>query len=221
MAKKINVFKKIAESSSDNPPYQKGTRCIERIDRIKMGINREENFYIAFEKTVLHVTSDAKGVPYGDRDYGGDLVGDCVSHVFSMSGKNQKDYTMRELRQFLKNVVQVSEADLNDPDKVNDLVLQICGVEGTDENDEGNTIIVTNGEQPLQNVFIERHDYVKAGKKEVEEGKKPMEFTNTRYTRAVPPSEVMELLNEETIDRLFPDGLLERLVQEEQEEDED
>ena len=40
----------------------------------------------------------------------GDLIGDCVSHVFSMKGE-QKTYSMSELRRFLKNVVDVDEAD--------------------------------------------------------------------------------------------------------------
>jgi len=217
MARKLGIFKKIASADSDNPPYQKGTRCIERLDRIKLGKNKEEQFFVAIEKTVLIVESDARGVPYGDSAYKGDLVGECVSHVLSMGGNNQREYTMRELRQFLKNVVEVSEADLNDGDKVNELLNDICGVSGLDDEDN----IISTGDQPLQNVFVERHDRIKAGKKKEgdESGSKPVEFTNTKYLRAVPASEVMEKLDEKTIEKLFPEGLLEKLVQEEQEED--
>jgi hypothetical protein len=112
-------------------------------------------------------------------------------------------------------VVEIDDAQLNDPDEVTDLVQEICGVDGLDDDDN----IIDNGTQPLLNTFIERHDYIKAGKKDVEEGKKPVEFVNTRYLRAVPPSEVMEKLSEKEIERLFPDGLLETLVQEEQQDD--
>jgi len=204
MGKKISIFEKVADAKGDNPPYQKGTRCIERIDRIKFGYNRQELPFVAFEKTVILVTSDARGTPYGDPGYQGDLEGDCVSQVFSMKG-DQKTYTMSELRRFLKNVVDVSEEDLNDPKEVNRIVLQICGVD-----DEGED----TGEQPLQNVFIERKDYVKAGK--AQDGKAPKDFINTRYIRCVPASEVMELLDEDQIARLFPAGLLEKLVEAEE-----
>lgn len=203
MAAKVTLFGKVAEASSDHPPYQKGTRCLERIDHIKFGKNQDEIPYVAMEKTVIHVMSDAWGTPYGEPSYKGDLVGDSVSQVFSFT-KKQKNYTLSALRKFLKSICEVSEAELNDPEKVNAFMLQICGCDEYGEE---------NGTQPLQNVFIERKDWVKASKNA--EGE-PMEFVNSTYVRAVKPSEIQAKVPSDLLTTLMPAGVLEKLIEEEE-----
>ena len=205
MAEKVKLFGQVADASADHPPYQKGTRCFERIDHIKFGKNQDDIAYVAIEKTVLHVISDAWGTPYGDAAYKGDLVGDSVSQVFSFT-KKQKNYTLSALRSFLKTICEVTEEELNDSDKVNGLMLQICGCDEFGED---------IGEQPLQNVFVERKDWVKAGKNENGE---PIEFVNSKYVRAIKPSEILDIVPEEKLATLFAAGVLEELIKEEQEE---
>ncbi|MFG0316801.1 MAG: hypothetical protein ACF8XB_05975 [Planctomycetota bacterium JB042] len=177
------LFKGIGDAkASYGAEYERVGHYIQRLDRLKAGENRAKEGFLAIEKTVLYVYPDTL-----QRWENEGKPQDFRPHV---AGDEISHLLMRKHDSFLANVKGFFARVLGCPEE--EVTLDACAA-ACDE------------EQPMAGYLVEVRSRNQITRKNTN-------FTKIDYVRAVPPSELKELLPADEIARLFPNGSFEELL---------
>jgi len=184
-----------AKSAQDSN-YPKGGHYFERIEKIETAKNRHKEPIWICGTTVLHVLSDGTSCPYsGSAEHS---VGEEVGQVIKMTSN---EYFLSDIKLMLKSLVsEVAEAyETLTEQEWKDICLEMCGES-----------------QPFAGMFVEvaNREILKKGKSPEDENN---HFTQVRYKREIPASEILKTVPEAVINRLIGMAALESLIEAENE----